>query len=86
VLAETPNTHHRPSNLARKVSIASPYSVEEHSIEQTICWLRRKRGESAKDERLLLGRRGLGYALMIEEVASPSKLGVLAYTPVRAHG
>ncbi len=66
-----------PSQLARLVLEPGKYPVNEHSIEQTTCTLRRKLGESATTARLIVGQRCLGYALMIDE---PTHVRQLALT------
>lgn len=44
-LAEWPNTYRHAAELARLVSQPGRYPVDEYSVEQTICALRRKFGE-----------------------------------------
>lgn len=65
ILAKSLGRYFTSYELASRLTAREPlYPVEEHSIEQTICGLRRKLGESAKRPRLILNRRKLGYTLL----------------------
>lgn len=52
------------TELARQVGDSSADLIDGHCIEQTISGLRRKFGETAEAQHILVSRRGLGYALM----------------------
>lgn len=59
------------SDLAHRLTHpGAAYPVDEHSVEQTICGLRRKLGESARHPHILLNKRGLGYALIPQHTTS----------------
>jgi hypothetical protein len=60
-----PGRFHTASTLARLLKRRQAFPITAHSIEQTICGLRKKLGESGPDPRLLRNRRGLGYGLFL---------------------
>jgi DNA-binding winged helix-turn-helix (wHTH) protein len=66
-LAQHPGRLHSAAHLARNVARSAADYIDEHCIEQTISGLRKKLGESARESRLLISRRGLGYALITDE-------------------
>lgn len=53
--------------LARQVADSLADPIDGHCIEQTISGLRRKLGESAETQHILVSRRGLGYALVADK-------------------
>ena len=64
LLIKAPHRYHKASELAKKIAKTDiNYAISEHSIEQTICGLRRKLGEDGKEPRFLICRRGIGYGL-----------------------
>ena len=64
---KAPGRYHNTSELARKIAKTDlSYAISEHSIEQTICGLRRKLGEDGKNPRFLICRRGIGYGLFLK--------------------
>jgi len=65
VLSRTPGRFRSAVGLAEHVGQMGAYMVDTHCIRQTICGLRRKLGEHAGKQRLLVSRRGLGYALLL---------------------
>ena len=70
-LLATPRRYLSAETLAARMTRPGAYPVDVHSIEQTICALRRKLGESARRPRVLLMKRGLGYGLFPEEPKPP---------------
>ena len=67
ILLKAPGAWHTASDLARKLKKRSTTPVEAHSIEQTICGLRKKLGESGKQQRILLSHYGHGYRLLLAD-------------------
>lgn len=63
ILVRAPRHFHSPHELSRRLARPSAFDIDEHSIQQTISNLRRKFGEASRQPRLLVSRRGIGYAL-----------------------
>jgi DNA-binding response OmpR family regulator len=70
-LLASPRRYLSVEALAARMTRPGAYPVDTHSIEQTICTLRRKLGESARRPRVLLTKRGLGYGIFPEEPKPP---------------
>ena len=66
-LLTSPHRYLSAETLAARMTRPGGYAVDAHSIEQTICGLRRKLGESARRPRVLLTKRGLGYGIFPEQ-------------------
>ncbi|HEX6797149.1 MAG TPA: winged helix-turn-helix domain-containing protein [Ktedonobacterales bacterium] len=66
VLALYPGRFFTASELAQHLARPPDYP-DAHCIEQTIYGLRRKLGETAKGSQALVSRRGLGYALFVQQ-------------------
>jgi DNA-binding response OmpR family regulator len=64
VLLQAPGRYIAAALLADWLSPPKGGPVYEHSIEQTICGLRRKLGESGRRPRILQSQRGSGYRLL----------------------
>ncbi len=62
-LVRVPRRYISTRALGRQLSRPYGVSIDEHSIQQTICDLRRKMGESARHPRVLLTKRGIGYGI-----------------------
>jgi DNA-binding response OmpR family regulator len=67
ILLKSPYVWHAAGELAHKLAKMLTVPIEAHSIEQTICGLRRKLGESAKQPRLLHSHYGHGYRIVLPE-------------------
>lgn len=67
ILLKPPRPWHTASSLARKLRRHSVVPIEAHSIEQTICGLRRKLGENGKHQRILQSHYGHGYRLVLAD-------------------
>lgn len=65
ILLTAPGRFHSTSTLARLLKKRQSYPITIHSIEQTICGLRKKLGENGQAPTLLRTRRGLGYGLFL---------------------
>jgi DNA-binding response OmpR family regulator len=73
-LLRAPRHYLSTSALSGQVSHPTGAPIEGHSIEQTICNLRKKMGERAHRPRLLLTKRGLGYGIFPQSsVSLPSE-------------
>ncbi len=72
VLMRAPGYFYSASEIARQTAPAGSY-VDAHCIEQTISGLRRKLGETARAQRAIISRRGLGYALVAEQRLTRSR-------------
>lgn len=65
ILLTSPNQFHSANTLARLLKRRQEPAISAHSIEQTICGLRKKLGENGQSPCLLRNRRGLGYGLFL---------------------
>lgn len=78
-LLQTPGHYLTAAQLAHGLTRSdAAYPVDEHCVEQAICTLRHKLGESARRPRILFNKRGLGYTLRtcsVEVVGAPSPSG-----------
>jgi DNA-binding winged helix-turn-helix (wHTH) protein len=63
ILLQAPGRWHLADDLARQLKRRWPH-INAHCIEQTICGLRRKLGESGKRTSILRNRYGLGYSIV----------------------
>jgi hypothetical protein len=72
-LLTAPGRFHSASTLARLLKRRQPYPITPHSIEQTICGLRKKLGENGQTSTLLRTRRGLGYGLFLPTSTKPPR-------------
>jgi DNA-binding winged helix-turn-helix (wHTH) protein len=64
ILLKSPHAWHTSSSLAHKLKRLCTVPIEPHSIEQTICGLRRKLGESGKRQHILQSHYGHGYRIV----------------------
>lgn len=69
VLLHAPRHFLSADDLARRMTRPDGYPADEHCVRQTICELRRKLGDTETRPRMLVNRRGLGYALIIEDAS-----------------
>lgn len=67
VLKDAPRCFLSVEELAHRLTLPGRYPVDAHSVEQTISVLRRKFGDPARQARILINRRGLGYALFFQD-------------------
>ncbi len=66
ILLHVPCVPYTADQLARKLSHSAPYPVSQQSVLQTICDLRHKLGDSGRHARILVHRRGYGYAVIVD--------------------
>lgn len=71
LLLMLPNRFQNATTLARLLKKRHLPLITAHSIEQTICGLRKKLGENGQSPSLLRNRRGLGYGLFLPTSAKP---------------
>lgn len=67
ILLKSPDSYIKTEALADALSLPHVYPINEHSIEQTICGLRKKLGESGQRQSILKSRRGFGYGIFPEK-------------------
>lgn len=73
LLLTQPNRFQSADILAHLLKRRHAPPLSAHSIEQTICTLRKKLGEDGQSPGLLRNRRGLGYGLFLPSGAKPPR-------------
>lgn len=63
LLLQAPGRYHEAGWLANQLTRPGGVPIDQHSVEQTICALRHKLGETGQSPRLLRTRRGIGYGI-----------------------
>lgn len=65
VLLGTPGRFYSAERIADRIAEVRHSLTDAHCVEQTISKLRRKFGEQRRQPRILVSRRGVGYALYV---------------------